>query len=122
MADLDEVCEKILKVHSKIRFAGIYHQGVFRSKTREGLQTLLTEEESKRSVVEAVKRWETRHSLASKLGHPVYSMTKYAKVNRMTLPIGEEGLVLISTDTSLDPNTVVDKILEIKNRNFGQLS
>jgi hypothetical protein len=114
----DQLCDTILRVDERIRYAGIYHRGEFHSKTRKGLQSLLSEAEIKKSVIDAVARWGTRLSLATKLGNSIYSMTKYEKVNRITFPIGEDGLILVSTETALDPNLIADKILDIKNKNL----
>ncbi len=115
----DEFCEKILRINEKIRYVGVYHKGEFHSKMQKGLKSLLSEAEIKNSAVEAVKRWETRLSMASKLGKAVYSLTKYEKVNRMTFPINEDGLILVSVETRLDPNSIVEKIIEIRDRAFS---
>jgi len=118
MVNLVEICDSFLKINSKIRYVGIYYKGVYSSKAREGLKSLLPEAEVKNSVIGAVKRWETRLTLAKSLGNAIYSMTRYEKVNRITLPIGEDGLILVSTETDLDPNFISDKILAIRKNSF----
>ena len=112
VVDYNEVCDNILRIDSKIRYVGIYHQGEFHSKTRKGLKSLLTEDEVKNSAIQAIRRWETRLALTDKLGNSIYSLTKYEKVNRITIPIGEDGLILFSTETDLDPNLITDKIIK----------
>ncbi len=120
MINYDKVCEEILKVDSKMRYAGIYHKGAFYSKMPNGLKSLLNEAEIKNSALNAVKRWETRLSLASQLGNPIYSLTKYEKVNRITFPVGEDGLILVSTEPSLDSKLIIDKILDIKKKYLSE--
>ena len=118
MVNVVDVCDNILKINPKIRYVGIYHQGTYSSKTRLGTKSLLEEGEIKRSVINAVKRWETRLVLAKSLGNAIYSMTKYEKVNRITFPIGEDGLILVSTEKELDPNSISDEILNIRKKSF----
>jgi hypothetical protein len=119
MVNVDGVCDNILKINLKIRYVGIYYQGAYFSKTKPGMQSLLKEDEIKTSVVNAVKRWETRLVLAKSLGDAIYSMTKYEKVNRITFPIGEDGLILVSTEQDLDPNSISDEILNIRKKSFN---
>jgi hypothetical protein len=45
-------------------------------------------------------------------------MTKYEKVNRVTFPIGEDGLILVSTEKDLDPDLISDEILNIRKKSF----
>lgn len=116
MINHKEICDKILSINPKIRYAGIYYQDEFHFKTREGLKTMLTDSESKRSVMEAIRRWETDQFLTSKLGNLVYSLAKFEKVNRLDFPVGGAGLILVSTEIELDHNLIADKILEIKRR------
>ena len=40
---------------------------------------------------------------------------EYEKIYRVTIPIGEAGLILISVELDADVNTIVEKILTIKN-------
>lgn len=118
MVNVVDVCDNILKINPKIRYVGIYHQGTYSSKARTGMKSLLEEDEIKKSVINAVKRWETRLVLAKSLGNAIYSMTKYEKVNRVTFPIGEDGLILVSTEKDLDPDLITDEILNIRKKSF----
>jgi len=118
MANVDDVCDSILKINPKIRYVGIYHQGTYNSKIKKGLESLLEEGDIKKSVINAVKRWETRLVLAKSLGNVIYSLTKYEKVNRITYPIEEDGLILVSTEKDLDPNLISDEILNIRKKSF----
>ncbi len=120
MINYDKICEEILKVDSKIRYAGIYHKGKFYSKMPNGMKSLLPEAEIKDSILQAVKRWEGRLSLASRLGNPTYSFTKYEKVNRITIPVGEDGLILVSTEPSLESSLIIDKIFDITKKHLSE--
>jgi hypothetical protein len=83
---------------------------------REGLQNLLTPEETKESISDAITRWETRKKLSGKLGDPLYAMAIYKKVKRITLPINQKGLILVSMDPSGYHEVIIDEIVELKDR------
>jgi len=107
-----EFCDEILNISNKIRFVAIYDEGNFFHKMRDGLQSYLTQEETENSMAQAVIRWSSRKKLATKLGAPVFAMAKYGKVNRVTIPVGQAGLILVSMETDVDINKIVDKIIE----------
>ena len=85
-------------------------------KMRPGLQSHLSREETEMSLSQAVYRWSTRKKTADKIGKPIYALAKYEKIYRVTIPIGGAGLILISVKISADVNTVVEKIITIKNQ------
>jgi hypothetical protein len=44
------------------------------------------------------------------------ALAKYEKIYRITIPIGGAGLILISTELNADVNSIVEKIVTIKNQ------
>ena len=40
---------------------------------------------------------------------------KYAKVNRITFPLDNDGIVLVTTELGVDVSKLVDKVIEIRN-------
>ena len=111
--DYEKICNKILDVDKSIRYVGVYDYGELYDKTREGLKSYLTKEETETSLSQAVYRWSTRKKTAEKIGKPIYAMAKYEKIYRVTIPIGGAGLILISTELDANINDITDKILEI---------
>ena len=46
-------------------------------------------------------------------------MAQYGKVNRITIPLGQEGVILVTTELDVDVKKLVDSIIEIRTRFFG---
>jgi peroxiredoxin len=64
---------------------------------------------------EAQKRWAFRKKLSFKIGEPKFAMAEYAKVNRITFPLDNDGIILVTTELGVDVSKLVDKVIEIRN-------
>ena len=53
--------------------------------------------------------------MASKIGQPIYSMAKYERIYRVTVPVGKAGVILVSTELNSNLEEIVEKIREIQN-------
>ncbi len=116
--DREQFCNEILKIDDKIVFTAIYDEGEFYHKTREGQDPYLTPEETENSLAQAVYRWTSRKKTGLKIGEPVYSMAKYGKVYRITIPVGKAGLILVSTELKVNVEEIVEKVIETRNKNY----
>ena len=77
-----------------------------------------TDEEIKLSLTEAHDRWDYRKKMSFRIGQPKYAMAQYGKINRITLPIGDEGIMLVTTELGINIDDLVDKLVEIRNGYF----
>lgn len=113
--DFSKLCSEILKLDDKVRYAGVYNttSGKVFEKMREGTKRLLDKEQSNNSVIHAYMRWKIRQQYSEFIGEPIYSMTKYTKVNRITLPCSRDSLLLISTEPDLEPHEIIDDVLKL---------
>ena len=114
--DYEKICNEVLDCDNQIRYVGIYDYGELYDKMRSGISSYLTKEETEISLSQAIYRWATRKKTVSKIGKPIFAMTKYEKIYRATIPIGGAGLILISTELNADVNGIVDKILAIQSK------
>jgi len=80
---------------------------------REGTENLLSPEESKKSLKLAIDAWKTRSSLAPKIGRGKYVLAEYEKVKRITMPLGKNHLLYITTEVQADHTSIIRKILEL---------
>ena len=80
---------------------------------REGIENLLSPEESKKSLKLAIDAWRTRSSLAPKIGRGKYVLAEYEKVKRITMPLGQNHLLYITTEIQADHDNIIHKILEL---------
>jgi len=114
--EYEKICDEILECDKDIRYVGMYDFGELYEKMRPGLKSHLSREETELSLSQAVYRWSTRKKTADKIGKPIYALAKYEKIYRVTIPIGGAGLILTSIELDADVNTIVEKILTIKNK------
>jgi len=114
--EYEKICNEILVCDKKIRYVAIYDFGELTDKIRPGLKNHLTREETVMSLSQAVYRWSTRKKTVTKIGKPIFALTKYEKIFRITMSIEGAGLILISTELDIDMNEMVEKILKIRNQ------
>jgi len=111
--DCEKFFDKVMKLDGNIRFAAIY-DGQYHAKLRDGIERYFTDEEIKSSLSEAQNRWAFRKKMSFKIGAPIFAMTQYAKVNRITFPLDNEAIILVTTELEVDINKLVDRIIEIR--------
>jgi hypothetical protein len=113
--DYENLCKGILALDPKIRFAGVCDETgeIKYGGQREGLANLLTAEETKRSNLQALARWGLRNSLASKVGKGKYAMAEYEKIKRITAPLDNDHLLLVTTEVDADHQNVIAKVLKL---------
>jgi hypothetical protein len=118
--DYGKFLDKVLELDQNIRYVAIY-DGKIHSKFREGIQGYFKQEEIESSLSEAQKRWEYRKKLSFKIGAPRFAMAQYTKVNRITFPLGNDAVILVTTELGIDIEKLVDRIIEISNPNNNDL-
>jgi hypothetical protein len=115
----ERFCRKILTDNQSIRFIGIAnHLGsLIVTEYREGLVPLMTKEETSQYSIQAVLRAAIREDFESKIGRLEYSIGKYEKLIRATVPIlssrneGKKFYLLLSFDADSDAKSIIDKKL-----------
>jgi hypothetical protein len=114
--EYEKICSDILSISDKIRYVGIYDAGEFYHKLKKNTSNYLTNKETELSLSQAVYRWSTRKKMASKVGKPIFSMAKYEKMYRFTLPLNGAGLILVSLEPEGNPLEIIEKVLELKEK------
>ncbi len=114
---LESFCGEILANNQSIRFVGIAnHLGsLIATVYRRGLVPLMTKEETSQYSIQAVLRAATREDFESKIGRLEYSIGKYEKLIRATVPIifgnseTKRYYLLLSFDLDSDAISIIDK-------------
>jgi hypothetical protein len=118
-------CREILEKNQSIRFAGIAnHLGsLITAEYRQGLVPLMTQEETSHYAIQAVLRAAIREEFESKIGRLEYSIGKYEKLIRATIPIFlfrnnedkyKRFYLLLSFDVNSDAKYIIEnKILPL---------
>jgi hypothetical protein len=113
--DYDSLCKHILNVDPKVRFAGICDDSgeIKYGGQREGIKNLLSPEETKRSNLQALARWGLRNALAAKTGKGKYAMAEYEKIKRITVPLENDHLLLVTTEVEADHRSIINNVLKL---------
>lgn|SRR5574341_259182 len=107
-----ETYAKIMALDAKVRMVTICDSGgkIMYSDHRPGVVNMLSPDESKRSLEMAVNAWKTRSELAPKIGRGKYVIAAYEKINRITMPLGANHLVYVTTEVQADTARIIEEI------------
>ena len=113
--DYDSLCKHILNVDPKVRFAGICDDSgeIKYGGQREGIKNLLSAEETKKSNLQALARWGLRNALAAKTGKGRYAMAEYEKIKRITVPLENDHLLLVTREVEADHRSIINNVLKL---------
>ena len=115
---LEGLCNKILHLDNSIRFVGIANNlgSLVATAYRAGLTPLMDKQETSHYAIQAVLRAATREDFESKIGRLEYSIGKYEKLIRATIPLPskEDGSKFYYLLLSFDLNSNVTNVIENK--------
>ncbi|MCH8914373.1 MAG: hypothetical protein IIA82_00745 [Thaumarchaeota archaeon] len=113
--DYNSLNSDIIKLNSKIRYAGIYQTGNIQiwEKIQKGITRFFDKEKTNDTLIHAYMRWRTRQHDAPIIGQPLYSITKYAKINRLTIPVSTKALLMVNSEPELELHEVVGDIIKL---------
>jgi len=117
--DYESFCSQILESDPKIRFATVYDEWAvpLGGGIREGVTNLLTERREKELVNLSVMDWKSRKEMSQWLGKTIYTLAEYDKVKRFSFYLGDDNLLLVSTEKDADTNFVVDSVIKLYYKN-----
>ena len=106
----------IMNIDSKIRLVTIcdINGKVMSSDHRQGVKNLLSPEESKESLELAVNSWKIRSKLTSKIGKGKYVLAEYEKIKRITMPLGDNHLLYVTTEPEADHSNIINRIRNLE--------
>jgi hypothetical protein len=128
--NLNGLCKEILQLDNCIRFIGIANNlgSLVATAYRNGLTPLMDKQETSHYAIQAVLRAATREDFESKIGRLVYSIGKYERLIRATIPIKLSGkedesksyYLLLSFDLNFNVMDVIEnKIMPFIEKNKG---
>jgi len=109
--DYSKLCQKALEIDSLIRFSGILDKegclvyGIH----KEGLTSLLNDEEVKMSIHYTFQRWENLQNLQYKIGKEKTAVNEYDKVTLISIPFNKEELFLVSSEPKSNYEDILAK-------------
>jgi hypothetical protein len=84
------------------------------SRHHQGLENLLTPEESKKSLEMAMNAWKVRSELSHKIGKGRYVVAEYERIKRITMPFGDDYLLYLITETGADHFDIINRIRKLE--------
>jgi hypothetical protein len=133
--NLRVICKQIEQLDNSIRFVGIANNlgSLIATAYRNGLTPLMNEQETSHYAIQAVLRATTREDFEPKIGRLEYSIGKYERLIRATVPIrlfdkDDESkfyYLLLSFDLKSNAIDVIeDKVMPFieKNKELDRLS
>jgi hypothetical protein len=117
LSTFNNLCKEIIYTDDKIRFAGIanFEAHILAARFREGIEPLLTTQESELSLMQSLIRMSMRRMLESKLGRPIYVFAEYEKIKRATFAIYNEQFIepdvilKVSFDKTADAYSIIEE-------------
>ena len=106
----------IMNIDTKIRLVTIcdINGKVMFSDHRQGVKNLLSTEESKESLELAINSWKIRNKLAPKIGEGKYILAEYEKIKRITMPLGDNHLLYVTTEPEADHQNIINRIRNLE--------
>ncbi len=113
--DYNSLNSDILKLNPKVRYAGIYQTGNIQmwEKIQKGITRLFDKEKTNDTLIHAYMRWRTRQHDSEIIGQPMYSITKYVKINRLTIPANNKALLMVNSEPDLELQDLIDDITKL---------
>lgn len=110
--DYQKLQADIMNIDPKIRLVTICDSNgkVMFSDHRQGVKNLLSTEESKESLELAVNSWKIRSKLAPKIGKGKYVLAEYERIKRITMPLGDNHLLYVTTEPEADHQNIINRI------------
>ena len=74
---------------------------------------LLSEHDENELVNLSIINWKARKDMSKSLGKTIYTLAEHDTVKRFSFYLGEDHLLLLSTEKDADTNLVVDKVIKL---------
>jgi len=118
--DYEKLCHDVLDLDPKVRFVGICDNTgeIKNGGLREGIQSILTDEEIKKANLISLERWRLHNTLADRIGKARYAMEEYEKVKQITMPLEDEHLLLMSTEVDADHGKIIESAIQLIISNY----
>lgn len=118
--DYQKLCHDVLDLDPKVRFVGICDNTgeIKNGGLREGIQSILTDEEIKKANLITLERWRLHNTMADRIGKARYAMEEYEKVKQITMPLEDEHLLLISTEVDAEHGKIIESAIQLIISNY----
>jgi len=112
MSDSNQI-DKILAIDENIRFVAIsdLDGNMIASKAREGANLFLSPESTKDTLHHAASAWKSRMKHFDEIGRGLYTIAVYEKLRRVTMPLSDDKILLVTIDNAGGQKQILDSLL-----------
>ena len=109
---IDTILDSIMRTDEHIRYATIADiQGKeISTRVREGIEPFLNAQETKETLQYAANAWKVRKSFEPKVGKGLYVLAVYEKLRRLTMPIADKYLLMVTWGTEGGTINIVERL------------
>ena len=113
--DYDEMSKQILDLDPKVRFAGVANSKgeMIAGGHKENVEKILVGDEVGMSIHYALQKRDLYTNLAYKLGRERSSITEYAIVTLISIPVNSNELFMISVEPRADYLKIIDYVYSL---------
>ena len=107
--------DKVLALDENIRFAAIadLDGNMLISKSQEGTNLYLSPESTKDTLHHAASAWKSRMKHVNEIGRGLYTIAVYEKLRRVTMPIANDRILLVTIDNAGGQKQILDELLNL---------
>ena len=107
--------ESLMNLDPHVRFVSIVNsQGqIVYGGQRQGIENYLTPLDQKLSIQHALDSWRLRTQFADQIGQSKYAMAEYDKIKRYTVPIDQNYLLYLTTESDVEHGVFIKNVLKI---------
>jgi len=105
--------DKILAIDDNIRFVAIsdLDGSLIASKSREGANLFLSPQSTQDTLRHAAAAWKSRMKHFDEIGRGLYTLAVYEKLRRVTMPLDENRILLVTIDNAGGQKQILDALL-----------
>jgi len=107
------IVDRILALDENIRFAAIadLDGNLILSKSKEGTNLYLSPESTKDTLRHAATAWKSRMKHVDEIGKGLYTIAVYEKLRRVTMPLSDDRILLVTIDNAGGQKQILDALL-----------
>ena len=109
--DEGKICSMLMEANKYVRYTAVCDQEgkILWQSFRDGVNKILTLDETKAFLKRAFDNWKVREGLSPKIGHGKYAIVGYEKIKRITIPL-KNGHLLFASVEGDKPEYIKDMI------------
>ncbi len=102
MEKYEKLLNMIMEFDKVVRYAAVCENDgkILLQRQRDGVDNILSVDETKNTVKRAVSSWNSRNDLTDKVGRGMYAVASYEKIKRITVPLDDNHMLFVSTDNT----------------------